>query len=213
MDNLYPLLGIVVLALLILRFSWLRSFRRGRPVLASIQLLSTLSMLLLIVSIALLLLTTLGYQRLTSEQTLAHISIKKHGKQQFSADIEFAQGTHQSFEVRGDEIYIDARVLKWKPWANLLGFQSLYRLDRIGGRYIEYQQEMDKTRSLFQFKETTNEDLFDYRSEYKILAWLVDAEYGSAAFVPVEDQGEYLLTLSTSGLILRDLEKPLKHTN
>jgi hypothetical protein len=72
---------------------------------------------------------------------------------------------------------------------------------------------MDKTRSLFQFKETTNEDLFDYRSEYKILAWLVDAEYGSAAFVPVEDQGEYLLTLSTSGLILRDLEKPLKHTN
>jgi len=207
MDILYPFLGIVILGFMILRFSWLRSFRRGRPLLASIQLLSTLSMLLLIVTFALLLFTTLGYERLTFEQTLAHISIKKQGKQQFTADIEFTDGPHQSFEIRGDEIYIDARVLKWKPWANLIGIHSVYRLDRIGGRYIEYQHEVNKPRSLFQFKESSVEDLFDYRSDYEVLGWLVDAEYGSAAFLPVKDQGEYLLTLSTSGLILRDLEK------
>ena len=213
MDILYPVLGIVVITLLIFRFSWLRSFRRGRPMLASIQLLSTLSLLLLVISIALILFTTFGYERLTYEQTLAHISINKQGRQQFSADIEFTEGTHQSFEIRGDEIYIDARVLKWKSWANLMGIHSLYRLDRIGGRYIEYNQELNRPRSLFQFKEASGDDLFDYRSDYEVLGWLVDAEYGSAAFVPVKDQGEYLLTLSSSGLILREIEKSTKPSN
>ncbi len=207
MEILYPFLGIMLLVLIMLGFSWMRSFRRGRPFVGSFQLLSSMTLLLLLVAGGLIIFSTLGYQNLTYEQQLAHISIKKQAQQKFSADIVLEDGQHFNFEISGDEIYIDARILKWKPWANLIGIHSLYRLDRVGGRYIEYDEEINKQRSLFQFIEGSGKDLFDYRSDYEILGWMVDAEYGNAAFIPVKDQAEYLLSLSSSGLILRDLKE------
>ncbi len=209
MTILYPVFGILIVLILILGFSWMKSFRRGRPFLGLFQLLTSLSFLVLLFSTGLLIFSTYGYQRLTYEQPLANISIRKHSSQRFSAEFIFESGERQSFEISGDEIYIDARILKWKPWANLLGIHTQYRLDRIGGRYLDYDDEVDKQRSLFLFKETERDDLFDYRSEYAILSHLVDAKYGNAAFIPVEDETEYLLSLSISGLILRKVDSTL----
>ncbi len=207
MDIFYPALGIMAIILLLVRFSWIRSFRRGKPLLASFQLLTVIAMLLLIISSGLLIFSTLGYERLSYEQTLAHINIQKHSKQRFSAEIEFEDGSRQSYEISGDEIYIDARILKWKPWMNLLGIHSLFKLDRIGGRYIDYEHELSKQRSLFELTERSGEDLFDYRNNYETLGFMVDAKYGSATFIPIKNNAQYLLTLSTSGLILRELDQ------
>ena len=49
------------------------------------------------------------------------------------------QGQTRKFTVHGDEWRIDARVLKWKPWANVLGLDTQYRLDRLSGRYESTQ--------------------------------------------------------------------------
>jgi len=46
-------------------------------------------------------------------------------------------------------------------------------------------------------------DMFSLRSEYALLAPLLDVEYGSASFVPVDRSSEWELRVSTSGLLFR----------
>src|SRR6266481_5271363 len=46
-------------------------------------------------------------------------------------------------------------------------------------------------------------DLFDLRKRYAFLAPFLDAEYGSAAFVPVNEPAELELRVSTTGLLIR----------
>jgi len=46
-------------------------------------------------------------------------------------------------------------------------------------------------------------DLFDIRQRYTFLAPLVDAEYGSATFVPVTQPAELEVRVSTTGLMIR----------
>jgi len=40
-----------------------------------------------------------------------------------------------TYPISGDEIYVDARILKWHALANLLGLSTAYELDRVGGRF------------------------------------------------------------------------------
>jgi hypothetical protein len=50
-------------------------------------------------------------------------------------------------------------------------------------------------------------DLFDLRGKYAWLGPVLDAEYGSASFVPVTKPAELEVRVSTSGLLIREAEK------
>ena len=43
--------------------------------------------------------------------------------------------------MAGDQIYVDAHILKWTPAANLIGLHTAYELDRVAGRYDNIEQE------------------------------------------------------------------------
>src|SRR2546422_10471310 len=75
------------------------------------------------------------YQRLTHEQLAARVSIRQLGERHFAPTPPPPPETPRQFEVRGDEWQIDARVLKWRGLATLAGFDTVYRLDRLSGRY------------------------------------------------------------------------------
>ena len=169
MTILYPFLGILLILGLIMFLSWRKNSRRGRPFVGLLQLLTSASFFALLIAAGFLIFSTFGYQRLTYEQPIAHIYISKHKDQLFSAEIVFENGTRKNFTIAGDEIYIDARILKWKAWANLVGLHTLYRLERIGGRYLNYDEEVGNQRTLFQFDETARDDLFDYSADYPFL--------------------------------------------
>jgi hypothetical protein len=49
-------------------------------------------------------------------------------------------------------------------------------------------------------------DLFGLRLRYAFLAKLLDAEYGSATFIPVDRQAELELRVSTTGLLIREVK-------
>ena len=65
-----------------------------------------------------------GYRALTREVVAAHLSVRPTGPQRFSASFRFADGRQATYEVAGDEIYVDARILKWKPIVNVLDRKS-----------------------------------------------------------------------------------------
>ena len=112
----------------------------------------------------------------------------------------------KTYEVAGDEIYLDAHILKWKSWANLLGLHTAYELDRVGGRYTSIGDERDKPRTIYSLTPSRPLDVFSLRQRYAALSPVVDAEYGSAVFFPVHHRMTLEVRVSTTGLMLRPVE-------
>ena len=144
-----------------------------------------------------------GYQALTREESVARISIRPIADQRFEARFRFPDAQEQTFQLSGDEIYVDARILKWTPYANLVGLHTMWELDRVAGRYRSIDQEKSAPRTIFPLGGSQAVDLFALRKRFAGLAPLFDAEYGSATFVPAADTAELELLVSTSGLLLR----------
>ncbi len=147
---------------------------------------------------------TQGYRALTREDVAARLFVQPTDPQRFQVTVRFADGRSAEFDVAGDEVYVDARVLKWKPVANLLGLHTAYELDRVTGRYRDIAQERSAPRSVHSLGQERPVNLFRMRERYAFLGSLFDAEYGSASFVPVTRPAELELRVSASGLLIRE---------
>ena len=145
-----------------------------------------------------------GYRALTREDVAATLAVRPAGAQRFDVTVRFADGREAKFEVAGDEIYADARILKWKPFANVLGVHTAYELDRLAGRYRSIEQERSAPRTVHSLAVDKPVNLFGLRQRYAFLEPLLDAEYGSAAYVPVTRPAQLELRVGTGGLVLRE---------
>ncbi len=94
-------------------------------------------------------------------------------------------------------------ILKWKPIVNVLGLHTAYELDRIAGRYVALKDERDRPRTVHSLAREKPVDLFALRRRFPFLAPLVDAEYGSATFVPADHSTRTEIRVSISGLLAR----------
>jgi len=150
-----------------------------------------------------------GYKTLTHEEVVARISVSPLASQRFAATFRYPDGQVSNFIIAGDEIYIDAHILKWQPVANMLGLHTAYELDRVGGRYRDIEQERTAERTLQPLGKDKVVNLFKLRQLYTVLSVLFDAKYGSATFVPVTQAAELELRVSTSGLLIREMTNPL----
>jgi len=151
-------------------------------------------------------LSTQGYRALTREDVAATVVVDRLRPQRFSARFTFADGREQAFTLAGDELYVDAHVLKWKPLANIVGLHTAYELDRVAGRYSRVEDEQSMRRTVYPLGRQKPIDMYDLRSRLPLFKPLVDAEYGSATFIAVEDQATFEVRVSTSGLLIRKLE-------
>lgn len=152
-----------------------------------------------------------GVEALTRETVAARVKVRPAGPQLFDAAITFPDGRTANYLIAGDQVYLDAHVLKWKPIANWLGLHTSYRLDRIGGRYRDIHQEVTARRTVHPLHPPPagGIDLVTWREQTPwATAWLLDAEYGSAAFVPVNGAADLELRVSTSGLLIRPAGLP-----
>jgi hypothetical protein len=165
--------------------------------------LVALLMLSLTALSATLTVSTQGYRALTREEVVASVNTRRISEQRFEAQVRFPDGRDTVFSLEGDEFYIDARILKWKPIANVLGLHTDYELDRISGRYLELKSEQEKPRTVFALSAPKPVDLFELRRKHPLLGWLVDAEYGSGTFIATDDQALFDVLVSTTGLLIR----------
>jgi hypothetical protein len=146
----------------------------------------------------------MGYRALTREEVAARIVVRPAGPQRFVATFRFADGREAAYELAGDEIYVDAHILKWHPYANIIGLHTSYEIDRVAGRYHAIKDERDAMRTVHALAREKPVDLYALGRRYAFLAPLLDAEYGSATFVPVTRPAELELRVSTTGLLIRE---------
>lgn len=167
------------------------------------------------------------YARLTHERPVAVLDLKRLGPQHFEVTLSQAEDETGAetrstvYPVHGDEWRIEAQVLRWKPWAHVLGLDSQYRLDRLSGRYQSAQQELTAARSVHVLSGEDRADGFIERLPWRISAWdaarrwrrhvdAVDTLYGSAAYMPMADGARYEVWITQSGLIARPANAPAR---
>ena len=183
------------------------ALRRRRPTRCLVRLLTGLLLLAVGGLLATVGISTYGYVALTREEVAARIAVEPAGPQRFQAVFRFPDGREAAYTLAGDEIYVDAHVLKWKPLANLLGLRTAFELDRVAGRYRSVEQERAGPRTIYPLGQEKPFDLFNLRQRYALLAPLLDAEYGSASFVPVTRPIDLELRVSSTGLLIREAGK------
>lgn len=193
------LLGLVGVAL---AFSAFAALARARLIRFTIRSLLALLLLVGAAGLGVIGLGIQGMQALTREESAARIKVVPTAPQRYEATVRFADGRVETYQLAGDDIYVDGHIVKWKPLANMLGLHTSYRLDRIGGRYRAIGQETTATRTIFPLAPPAPIDLVALRRRFP-LADLFDAEYGSATYVPVVQPAELELLVSTTGLLMR----------
>jgi hypothetical protein len=144
-----------------------------------------------------------GYRALTYEDVAATVKTEPLGPQRFRATVVFPDHRLAMYELAGDAFYVDAHILKWHPWANLLGLHTAYDLDRVTGRYNSVSDERTRPHTVYSVARAGPFDLFFLARRFRLLGPLVDAEYGSAAFVAGTEPAEYEVRVSATGLLMR----------
>ena len=143
------------------------------------------------------------YARLTHEQQAARVSMRQLGERWYVLSVQQKTGPPRHFELRGDEWQIDARVLKWRAMGSLLGFDTVYRLERLSGRYASVAAERAGARTVHDLSRETSLDVWSLVKQHHAYVPFADALYGSAVYVPMSEGAEYAVSVSASGLVVR----------
>ena len=145
-----------------------------------------------------------GYRLLTGEIRVATISARQIARQQFAVRTDFPDGTHAGGALQGDDWQLDARVIKWKPRAVALGAEPLYRVERLSGRYRDGAQAQTTMPSVIALGGDSVIDLWQLKQRFPHWLPWIDADYGSAAYLPLVDGARYSVSLSPlGGLVAR----------
>ena len=190
---------------LLTAFAMVRALRKRKAVRAGALGVGTGGFALVAALLGSLALNLHTYQRFTLEEDIAQLHFARLAPQLFEVSMQFPNGSRRRAELAGDEWQLDARVLKWSGLATLMGFESVYRLERLSGRYSDAAQELTGRRTVESFTTERGLDLWSVtRSSDRWIPW-VDAVYGSATYLPMSDGAQYTVSITNSGLLARPL--------
>jgi hypothetical protein len=142
------------------------------------------------------------YRRLTHEQLAAKVSMRQLGERQFRLTLAAPDAAPRDFQVLGDEWQIDARVVKWRGLGALAEFDTVYRLERLSGRYAEATQA-SLPRSAHSLAKWEPVDLWVLVRRYRPYLAFVNAYEENAGYAPMAAGAEYAVGVSASGLVVQ----------
>jgi hypothetical protein len=147
------------------------------------------------------------YARLTHEGPVAEVSVRAldPASQRYLVTVHRLDETNSvsSCTLQGDEWLIGGRVLKWKPWANVLGLDATYSLDQLSNKYSTAARgngRMITACDLNGPPPAVNQYVPD-----NWLGWLsnkaysVDRRFGDANYMPLADGAVYRVVITQSG--------------
>lgn len=168
----------------------------------------------LLLTTALLVFSNLNtYQRLTYETEIAEVLIRKLERQKFQlvlipARQHEVEAEPDYYSLYGDEWQLDTRIIKWKGWANVIGLDSYYQLDRLSGRFANIEQANTTPSTAHQLDgEQKGLNIWKLKQLMESKLPFVDAYYGQSVFVPMKDGAKYSVAISQSGLIVRPVNE------
>ncbi len=162
-----------------------------------------------LVSLFFLGLSVLTYTRLTDEDPIATVYFDRIGDKEYAGFLSETDGKKheddREYKILGDQWRIDAQFIKLRPWANIIGFDSRYNLERFEGRYKKVQDQNTLQRMAYDLGEEKTVRIPDFFIKYNIF---IDAEYGSSSYKNIDVKSVYTVYRTQSGIIIRELPRP-----
>lgn len=195
-------LGFLLLSLLFVSRT-VRCTRRGQILRAGSACIGGIASATMASLVAILVFSYFTYTQLTREQRVSSIQFTRIAPFEFRARLMIDGELDRFFVLTGDEWQMDARLVTWKAPATVLGFDPIYRLDRLSGRYGDVDQERTQPRSVHALSPKPALDVWNVARRFPWLLPGVDAQYGAATYVPMLDGAVYDVSLSRDALIAR----------
>lgn len=151
-----------------------------------------------------------GFRRLSDEALVARLTFDYVAPQTWDVTVKAGDAClPHPYRLYGDQWRVDALFLKWKPWANLFGFDALYRLERLSGRYAKIDEENRRRHRAVELARPPLLDLVALAARHRARFSPVDAVYGSSVYQHIDPAYRYALYRTQSGLITRREPRPL----
>lgn len=165
--------------------------------------------LLLVVFVLLFASNLYTYHRLSDEAPIAELRFRRLAPQQYLATIAYGDFCQdEQYTLYGDQWRLDAQFLKWRPWANLLGFDALYRIERLGGRYQSLVQENSAPHLSHRLSPKQRLDLPEVLARHEGVLSPVDTLYGSSVYDGMDENMLFRVYRGQSGLLVRKVPGP-----
>lgn len=110
----------------------------------------------------------------------------------------------EEYTIYGDRFMVESEVVNFDDWANLLGFETIYKITRVRGEYTDVEEEKDGKISVFDINggidpvwETLeyNQEKFDF---------IVEGVYGSSVSQSARDETvSWGVYMTEDGLIMK----------
>ncbi|WP_341501601.1 hypothetical protein [Gallaecimonas sp. GXIMD4217] len=144
----------------------------------------------------------LTFQQLQAQEPVARVHFRPLSPQLYQAELSLVgQCQTISLPLRGDDFRLDARFITWPAWAVWLGLEPRYRIERLAGRYRDIDQANSRPHKAHDLRPQTwmQDDWLDG------LGWLVDSDYGSSTYAPMDSRQDYVVYRSQTGLLLKSV--------
>lgn len=149
------------------------------------------------------------YSRLTYEQPVAEISVRAVdlAEKRYAVMVQplGQPSAATSCALQGDDWLLSARVQRWKPWANIIGLDSTYRLEQIANRYRSAAEGTGKPITACDIDTPPLPPITGYiPAQWQ--AWLLsqlrmeDRRFGSANYMPLAHGAVYRVVMTQAGL-------------
>ncbi len=205
MDGLLILSALLLLLMLLALWRAAARLRRRRLASSGLWGLQSLLWLSLFFLVLMVYSNLQTYRRLTHEQPVADVYLRQLAPRRYQLSLVLpGREKDDYFLLEGDQWQLDARVLKWKPWANLLGLDTHYRLDRLSSRQSDIERARKIPPSVFDLSPPRRGlDVWRLQQLLRERVRFVDTLFGQSVFMPMADGAHYRVTMGQGGLLVR----------
>ena len=180
---------------------------RSRFIPSSLNVVSGFVLALIASAIGTIAIGTQGYARLTVERPVAEVTvISLHpALQLYRVTVRRLDvpALTRSCDIQGDEWLMTAAVQKWRPWLNILGLDSTYRLDQLENKYFTAARGNGR---LITSCDIGGIEPADALVANGLMKWFMahvqasDRQFGSAVYMPLSNGAAYRVVMTQSGL-------------
>jgi hypothetical protein len=114
----------------------------------------------------------------------------------------------EDYFIHGDRIAIEAEVVNFGDWANLLGFKTIYKVTRIEGEYSDVKQAQEGRQSIYDINGGIDPvwETLEYNQE--IMHPYIDGVYGSSVSQGARNaKTRWGIYITEDGLIMKKLDE------
>jgi hypothetical protein len=125
---------------------------------------------------------------------LTYLPIDEQGK----------RGLPEEYELRGDEWLVGGDVLRFRPQLVWLGLETIFRVDRIEGRYLDAKEASAHPPTVFdRAGGPSNAWLALYREGTRgPLGWMIAGAHGQGVWQLPDAKAVYTLRVTPNGFVL-----------